>query len=41
MTNPFIYLPNDREIHLLLKFRLKGILGEDVEAEPLVAEENC
>lgn len=41
MTNSFIYLPNDREIHLLLKFRLKGILGKDVEAEPPVAEENC
>lgn len=41
ITNTFIYLPNDKETHLLLKFRLKGILGKDVEAEPPVAEENC
>lgn len=40
-TNSFIYLPNNKETHLLLKFRLKGILGKDVETEPPVAEENC
>lgn len=41
ITNSFIYLPNDKETHLLLKFRLKGILSKDVEAEPPVAEQNC
>lgn len=41
VTNSFIYLPNDKETHLLLEFRLKGILSKDVEAEPAVAEEHC
>lgn len=41
VTNSFIYLPSDKETHLLVKLGLKGILSKNVEAEPLVAEENC
>lgn len=41
VTYSFIYLPNDKETHLLLKLRLKGILSKNVKTEPPVAEEKC